>query len=337
LLTREIQCQLYEIECIFGEDKRKYVHMHGNHSRPLIDRAGFRTGEHHRRSSTKSTAQRSSLTDIATSAIPDQPQKPPKGASPVYNSAVELEKPAFSAPSATQKPPVPSTSALSGQPCLDYWVGIAEGPDHFQNFQMMDLSTQIDWPQHDVQPLGLTPDPVPDDWLWSAEPRPDDASSQAVLALTTVASTTSSNGDNRYPDEEGISVDDSQTCAEDANCVDKVTKMLSSRFGRLQITEDLHPRYFGATSNLHIFYSGPDALSQPNFRTIKTSGSAAISRAGLDWPGNPEYEELLTNLFFAWHNPLMNVVDLEAYSLAKRMYALGQESPLYSPCLENAM
>ncbi|EXJ72880.1 uncharacterized protein A1O5_04028 [Cladophialophora psammophila CBS 110553] len=281
--------------------------------------------------------QENNLTDVVTPTLPGQPEISATGASPVYNSAVELQKPTFLAPSVPQNPLASSSSALSGEPHLDYWVRIAEGPDHFQNFQMMDPSTPVDWPHHDVQPLGLTSDPPPNDWLWSTEFQSEDTSSQALLALTTVASSTSSNGDDRYPDEEAVSIDDNQTDAEDTNFVDEVTKQLSSQVGRLQITEDLQARYFGATSNLHIFYSGPDALSQPNLRTIKECGSAAISKAGLDWPGNPEYEELLTNLFFAWHNPLMNVVDLEAYLLAKRLYALGQDTPLYSPCLENAI
>ena len=122
-----------------------------------------------------------------------------------------------------------------------------------------------------------------------------------------------------------------------ADVLDDVTRQLTSRLGRLQIAEDGQPRYYGATSNLHILHSGPQSLCQPNIRNVFTHGDAAIAQAGLQWQEDSSYENNLTNLFFSWHNALMYVVDREIFFRERTRCKSGQTSDLYSPALANAM
>jgi hypothetical protein len=119
--------------------------------------------------------------------------------------------------------------------------------------------------------------------------------------------------------------------------LDGVTKQLSSRLGSLQIAEDGQLRYFGATSNLHIVHNGPFSLSQPSIRTVQTNGDAAISQAGLQWAEDLEYEEHLINLFFTWHNPIMNAVDKVVFLRERHRYSLGESTSYYSMTIVNAM
>ena len=116
-----------------------------------------------------------------------------------------------------------------------------------------------------------------------------------------------------------------------------VTNQLASRFGRLQIAEDGQPRYYGATSNLHLLHSRPTSLVQPNIRHVLTHGDAAIAQAGLQWEGDPNYEHHLINLFFSWHNALMYVLDKDIFLSERRKFHQGQITDLYSPALENAV
>ena len=122
-----------------------------------------------------------------------------------------------------------------------------------------------------------------------------------------------------------------------ADVLDDVTRQLSSRLGRLQIAEDGQPRYYGATSNLHILHSGPHSLYQPNIRNVFTHGDAAIVQAGLQWEEDSEYEENLLNLFFSWHNTFQYVCDKEIFSQERKRCKAGQTSDLYSPALANAI
>ncbi|KAH8817158.1 fungal-specific transcription factor domain-containing protein [Xylogone sp. PMI_703] len=119
--------------------------------------------------------------------------------------------------------------------------------------------------------------------------------------------------------------------------LDDVTSQISSRLGRLQIAEDGQPRYYGATSNLHLLHSGTRSLIQPNIRHVATHGDAAIAQAGLQWKEDPAYENLLINLFFSWHNVLMYVVDREIFLRERQRYRMGQTTDYYSPALENAV
>lgn len=119
--------------------------------------------------------------------------------------------------------------------------------------------------------------------------------------------------------------------------LDEVTSQITSRLGRLQIAEDGQPRYYGATSNLHLLHSGPRSLIQPNIRHVVTHGDAAIAQAGLQWGGDPIYEDLLISLFFSWHNALMYVVDREIFLRERERFHSGQSTDYYSPALENAV
>jgi hypothetical protein len=119
--------------------------------------------------------------------------------------------------------------------------------------------------------------------------------------------------------------------------VDDITTQIVSRLGRLQIAEDGQPRYFGATSNLHILHNGPSTLFPPNIRNLSEDGEAAVVQAGLQWQEDVDYEDYLISLFFSWHNEFMWIVDKAIFLRERERVRHGEFSDLYSPTLVNSM
>ncbi|KIW21479.1 hypothetical protein PV08_02059 [Exophiala spinifera] len=128
-----------------------------------------------------------------------------------------------------------------------------------------------------------------------------------------------------------------QVEADDAATLDNVTRQLTSRLGRLQITGGGQARYYGAMSNLHLLNTGPTSLVQPNIRNVVSHGDAAIKQAGLQWTSDPTYENHLINLVFSWHNALMYVLDRDIFFKERGKFLAGESTDLYSPALENAV
>jgi hypothetical protein len=118
---------------------------------------------------------------------------------------------------------------------------------------------------------------------------------------------------------------------------DELTRRLSSRLGLLRFAEDGKLRYYGASSNLHFIQNARLSLFQPSLRSVREDGAHAIAEAGLYWRGDETYEAHLTNLFFAWNNPFMNSVDKTIYLREKARYEMGEQTPMYSLTLANAM
>ncbi|KAK7885116.1 hypothetical protein LTR67_010607 [Exophiala xenobiotica] len=117
----------------------------------------------------------------------------------------------------------------------------------------------------------------------------------------------------------------------------RVTQQLSSRQGKMRVAEDGRAHYYGATSNLHIFHSGLSALYQPHIRNVRTHGNTAIEQLGLEWEGDATHEEHVLKLFFAWHNPLMHVVDKAMFLQGQKLYEAQGIDQCYSPALANAI
>ncbi|KAM5347770.1 hypothetical protein ACJ41O_007594 [Fusarium nematophilum] len=115
------------------------------------------------------------------------------------------------------------------------------------------------------------------------------------------------------------------------------SRQVHTRAGKLQVAEDGHQRYFGATSNLHLVHNGPYSCFSPSFRDIRVDGDVAIKNAGLEWIGDPEYEQHLLDCYFTWVNPLTSLVDRGLFDQARGDVLPSEGVELYSPALENAM
>lgn len=63
-----------------------------------------------------------------------------------------------------------------------------------------------------------------------------------------------------------------------------------------------------------------------------------MARAGLDHPIAPDVERHLAELYFAWEDPAIHVVDEEVFFLEKQKWKSGHtNTPYYSETLNNAM
>jgi hypothetical protein len=116
-----------------------------------------------------------------------------------------------------------------------------------------------------------------------------------------------------------------------------LTSQMATRYGRLHLAEDGQSRYYGATSNMHLFPNGMLSLFQDSVRSVRADGAKVLQDAGLSWAGNKTYEDHLTNLFFTWHAPVLQEVDKDIYFREKRRFHAGRDTSLYSLTLENAM
>ncbi|KAI1029397.1 hypothetical protein LB504_010656 [Fusarium proliferatum] len=117
-----------------------------------------------------------------------------------------------------------------------------------------------------------------------------------------------------------------------------ITDILSARMGELRIVEDGQLRYYGPTSNLHMYADGLQSLSSPSFRRVSIEGMDVLRRLGLDLDVSLDLEAHLAGLYFAWEDPAIHVVDEDVFFAEKRRCRLqGISSPYYSETLNNAI
>jgi hypothetical protein len=224
------------------------------------------------------------------------------------------------------------SSYMSQQP--DYWNNLDEGAE-IMDWSQMELHFRRgneDYPQHSDPQYPTSAENQMGDAQSVSRPSNSlgtmnmDGSSVALPQPTSITSYTKST--NNLSDGGGVA---------DPVVETEVTQFLTTRFGRLQYAEDGQIRYFGSTSNMHMFPNGLQSMFQPVVRTLRDHGETSLKAHNLKWPGDPLYEEHLTNLFFAWHNPFLKEVDRKVYQREKEVYYSGKETSLFSPTLENAM
>ncbi|KAG5764227.1 hypothetical protein H9Q72_007685 [Fusarium xylarioides] len=117
-----------------------------------------------------------------------------------------------------------------------------------------------------------------------------------------------------------------------------ITDILSARMGALRIVEDGQLRYYGPTSNLHMYADGLQSLSSPSFRRVSIEGMDVLRRLGLDIEVSLDLETHLAGLYFAWEDPAIHVVDEDVFFAEKKRCLLQEtSSPYYSETLNNAI
>ncbi|KAJ5106420.1 hypothetical protein N7456_003095 [Penicillium angulare] len=128
-----------------------------------------------------------------------------------------------------------------------------------------------------------------------------------------------------------------QTNPHDSDDLEDIVHRLSDRMGSLQIGSDGRFRYYGPTSHFNLLQM-PTPDNMTIHRTVRKDGRDYLHRMGLDLEVPPGMEEHLTNLFFTWHSPSIDVVDRNMYEMAKQQWNNHMEdTPYYSDALTNAM
>lgn len=92
-----------------------------------------------------------------------------------------------------------------------------------------------------------------------------------------------------------------------------IVNNLANRLGTLHTTDQGDPLYFGATSNLHVLSNNYSPVYNFPRRTMRFDSSDLFIHAGVDFQVPEPFEEHLLNLFFAWENPLLGVVQKEPF------------------------
>lgn len=203
-----------------------------------------------------------------------------------------------------------------------------------------DVSTQFDW-SNDVAFDALPTTGA--DWVWNApgfdvpfaDSNPDGPTASALMDLYASAS-------GRPIPEISVALagwdpeTDFQVEEEDHT---EVTSQISERMGGLLAGKGGKWRFYGATSNLHLarLRSTPSSLPTKCLQQV-TLNSSRLKLLGLDIPVEPVLEQRLIDLFFAWHNSSMHVVDKECFERGRSLYTDDhRDSEFYSEFLVNAM
>ncbi|PYI09598.1 fungal-specific transcription factor [Aspergillus sclerotiicarbonarius CBS 121057] len=121
----------------------------------------------------------------------------------------------------------------------------------------------------------------------------------------------------------------------DADSDDEVTDQLSCRLGRLQVTHDGQLRYFGSTSNLTLLDALVDVTPPV---ALARDARELLENAQLDHEIDEAFERHLLELFFAWQDPRLHIIDAESFWRARaqsRDESLA--TPYYSRALSDAM
>lgn len=117
-----------------------------------------------------------------------------------------------------------------------------------------------------------------------------------------------------------------------------VIRELSSRLGTLQVAEDGQLRYYGATSNLNLLQHDSIQASRFESRSIRKNGQQLLEHAGVGQTVDPELEDHLIDLYFAWEDPSSHIVDREMYYEQRKLWKEGKDDcAFYSEVLTNAM
>ncbi|KAI0423540.1 fungal-specific transcription factor domain-containing protein [Xylaria sp. FL1042] len=124
--------------------------------------------------------------------------------------------------------------------------------------------------------------------------------------------------------------------AADTEETKELVGMLSDRMGSLQIEPSGRVRCYGPTSNFNLVdMPAPDNLTV--HRTVRSDGQDCLDRLGIGAAVPPDIEEHLANLYFAWQDPAIHVVNRSVYEEAKDQWQDGEETPYYSLALMNSI
>ncbi|KAF6803824.1 fungal specific transcription factor [Colletotrichum musicola] len=131
------------------------------------------------------------------------------------------------------------------------------------------------------------------------------------------------------------------TLAEDAmsssESVNELMEQLADRVGTLHIRPHGHIRFFGSTSNFNLL-DNPVADSTGIPKSVRNDGQDHLDRLGVGKEVPLEVEEHLVNLYFAWQDPALHVVDRGMYEAAKsQWHDHQQDTAYYSESLRNAI
>ncbi|KAE8420968.1 fungal-specific transcription factor domain-containing protein [Aspergillus pseudocaelatus] len=123
----------------------------------------------------------------------------------------------------------------------------------------------------------------------------------------------------------------------DSDSDEEVTNQMSCRLGRLQLTHHGQLRYFGSTSNLTLLDALVGVIT-PSSSSFQRDAQEVLENADLNMHVDEELERHLIELYFAWQDPWLHVVDMDVFWKAQsRSLDERISTQYYSRALSNAM
>ncbi|KAI1262918.1 fungal-specific transcription factor domain-containing protein [Xylariaceae sp. FL1019] len=187
-------------------------------------------------------------------------------------------------------------------------------------------------------PLSNQLNQVLSDWIWNPL---ENMTSMPYSHTTDMDSFNASNlsamdGIGLPQSDPGSSPDSQINNHADSPDTAKLIGQLSDRIGSLQIDPSGQVRFYGPTSNFNLVdMPAPDNLTV--HRTLRGDGQDYLDRLGIGAMVPPELEEHLANLYFAWQDPAIHVVNRSIYEEAKDKWKDEGDTPYFSLTLMNAI
>ncbi|OQV03672.1 Fungal Zn2-Cys6 binuclear cluster domain-containing protein [Cladophialophora immunda] len=313
-------CQLYNTDCVLGEDKRR-AQSTKKTINELTDRLAEVEARLAQTSQDESISQRPSIIDRSTP--PDPLIEHFLDAGEELNSSATV-----TGPYVTTMPECSSSTPMVFRDIdLDFWEHVDDTRADLAEFSDLGPSSNMETVyEAGVESMSTLLENVgPEQPLSRISPIASQASRKDK-------SMSPNQSPGSGPNYNATSFDQASQTSED-----DITQQISKRLGRMCLTEDGHMRYFGATSHLSMLPNDLRTIYRPDMRVFREEGEIVVKRAHLGWTPDPEYELHLTRLYFAWHNTFVSEVEKENYFQQKELYYSGYETALFSPALENAV
>lgn len=113
---------------------------------------------------------------------------------------------------------------------------------------------------------------------------------------------------------------------------------IAARFGSLQMAPDGKLRYFGTSTNTHLWGNSRQAKPYSDPRSVSLDGKSLLQNADLDVTVPSDLEDHLLRLYFLRHNPCHPILDEKLFwPRYLQCRQRNEHDDLYSEVLTNAM
>jgi hypothetical protein len=218
--------------------------------------------------------------------------------------------------------------------------------DHFQSYEMsavpamLDSNSLLDAPQSTLEDVSCFDPMIDADWIWNVSTFPSLAMSEDInFSMQNFPSTidmlpdiATASGQMQTPH----SLDDENSTDDEGS--PEVTNQFSDRFGTLLTMREGQTRFYGATSNFHILHNLQRSGVASSSNISQQSTDDLLQSRGIGHKIDVHLLTHLVNLYFAWHNSAVQMVDKQSFDIAQqKMLQDRKTSDYYSEFLLNAM
>ncbi|KAH6971311.1 fungal-specific transcription factor domain-containing protein [Ilyonectria destructans] len=194
----------------------------------------------------------------------------------------------------------------------------------------------------DLQQSGQhTPNNQPQNWMWNVAGDLNFNFQPPITvdteALGGILPFSTPSADEQQEDTRLAGLQQTDEAVSDTESTEALIDKLSERVGSLRIGPSGQIRYYGPFSNFNLM-DIPTRDTPSSYRNIRSDGQEYLDHLDIGKEVPMQLEDHLENLYFAWQDPALHVVDRATFEEAKINWRLNQkDTPYYSEALQNSM